>query len=161
MLRVQSLVCDPFLREPSVGLVTQTPDVSNLVSCDGAALLFENNVWRLSDSPPKEVVRDIAAWLTLTHTESTGFCTDSLLNAAYPRAGELGEVFCGMMAVKFCEAGYLMWFRPHIARAVKWGGAKQGEEVGKLCPCTSFNAFLEIVKRSTLWEDVEMDEVHS
>ena len=161
MLRVQSLLCDLLLREPPIGLVTQTPNISDLVSCDGAALLFENKVWRLSTAPPEEIVRDIASWLTLSHADTTSFSTDSLLNAAYPRAEELGEMICGMVAIKFCELGYLMWFRAHTAKEIKWGGSKQGSE-GKLRPRASFQAFLEIVKmRSKPWEDVEMDAVHS
>lgn len=43
------------------------------------------------------------------HSDSTGFSTDSLLNAGYPHAEDLGEAVCGLLAVKFSDKDFLMW----------------------------------------------------
>ncbi|CAI6010393.1 unnamed protein product [Closterium sp. NIES-65] len=122
-------------------------------------------------SPPTHMpchnqVLNIAEWLLTHHSDSTGFSTDSLLNAGYPHASDLGEEVCGLIAVKFSDKDFLMWFRAHAAKEVKWGGEKHDpldvDDPTRMHPRTSFKAFLETVHmRSQPWEDVEMDAVHS
>ncbi|CAI5474957.1 unnamed protein product [Closterium sp. Yama58-4] len=179
-LKMQTLLCDMLMREPPVALVTKTPNISDLVHCDGAALLY--NEWQLTQqatcvdpvpslSPSFDVqchrqVLNIAEWLLTHHSDSTGFSTDSLLNAGYPHASDLGEEVCGLIAVKFSDKDFLMWFRAHAAKEVRWGGEKHDpldvDDPTRMHPRTSFKAFLETVHmRSQPWEDVEMDAVHS
>nr|AYW35331.1 phytochrome [Spirogyra varians] len=165
ILRMQTLLCDMLLREPPVALVTQTPNISDIVKCDGAALLYQGVCWRLGSSPSDDQIRNVAEWLLHHHSGSSGFSTDSLLHAGYPRAEELGEGVCGLIAVNFCDNNFLMWFRGHTARDVKWGGAKHDEcalSENKLTPRKSFSIFLETVRmRSKPWDGVELDAVQS
>ncbi|CAI6005096.1 unnamed protein product [Closterium sp. NIES-64] len=165
-LKMQTLLCDMLMREPPVALVTKTPNISDLVHCDGAALLYNGRCWRLGSTPSEPQVLNIAEWLLTHHSDSTGFSTDSLLNAGYPHASDLGEEVCGLIAVKFSDKDFLMWFRAHAAKEVKWGGEKHDpldvDDPTRMHPRTSFKAFLETVHmRSQPWEDVEMDAVHS
>ncbi|CAI5511622.1 unnamed protein product [Closterium sp. Naga37s-1] len=253
-LKMQTLLCDMLMREPPVALVTKTPNISDLVHCDGAALfseppvalvtktpnisdlvhcdgaalLYNGRCWSpaewllthhsesttcidplpsfpphfmpppgvehsgvsadtsqrlhgiqhrlaaqrrlpphaftsLPSSPPRLICTE---WLLTHHSDSTGFNTDSLLNAGYPHASDLGEEVCGLIAVKFSDKDFLMWFRAHAAKEVKWGGEKHDpldvDDPTRMHPRTSFKAFLETVHmRSQPWEDVEMDAVHS
>ena len=92
--------------------------------------------------------------------------TDSLMEAGYPNASILGDAVCGMAAVKITKRDFLFWFRSHMAKEIKWGGAKQEpddkDDGRRMHPRSSFKAFLEVVKRRSLpWEDVEMDAIHS
>ncbi|GJP36825.1 hypothetical protein CLOM_g21298 [Closterium sp. NIES-68] len=165
-LKMQTLLCDMLMREPPVALVTKTPNISDLVQCDGAALLYNGRCWRLGSTPSEPQVLNIAEWLLTHHSDSTGFSTDSLLNAGYPHAADLGEEVCGLIAVKFSDKDFLMWFRAHAAKEVRWGGEKHDpldmDDPTRMHPRTSFKAFLETVHmRSQPWEDVEMDAVHS
>ncbi|KAL0311142.1 UNVERIFIED_CONTAM: Phytochrome C [Sesamum angustifolium] len=143
-----------------------TPNVMDLVRCDGAALYYRKKCWLLGVTPTEAQIKDIAEWLLEFHGSSTGLSTDSLMEAGYPDSSVLGDAVCGMAAVKITSSDFLFWFRSHTAKEVKWGGAKHDphdkDDGSKMHPRSSFKAFLEVVKRRSLpWEDVEMDAIHS
>lgn len=167
ILQTQTVLCDMLQRDAPVGIITQTPNVMDLVKCDGAALYYRNQFWLLGTTPTDAQIRDIAEWLLEYHSSSTGLSTDSLLEAGYPGASVLGDAVCGMAAIRITSKDFLFWFRSHTAKEIKWGGAKhdpvdQDDDDRKMHPRSSFKAFLEVVKcRSLPWEDVEMDAIHS
>ncbi|KAK6918723.1 PAS fold-2 [Dillenia turbinata] len=166
ILKTQTVLCDMLLRHAPVGIVTQSPNVMNLVKCDGAALYYRNKFWLLGITPTEAQIRELAGWLLECHNESTGLSTDSLMEAGYPDASVLGDAVCGMAAIKITSKDFLFWFRSHTAKEIKWGGAKHDpvdkDDGKKMHPRSSFKAFLEVVKRRSLpWEDVEMDAIHS
>ncbi|XP_075668454.1 phytochrome C [Castanea sativa] len=166
ILRTQTVLCDMLLRDAPVGIVTQSPNVMDLVKCDGAALYYRKKIWLLGVTPTEAQIRDIAEWLLQYHNGSTGLSTDSLMEAGYPAASVLGDEVCGMAAVRITSKDFLFWFRSHTAKEIKWGGAKHDpgdkDDGRKMHPRSSFKAFLEVVKRrSRPWEDVEMDAIHS
>lgn len=166
ILRTQTLLCDMLMRDVPLGIVTQSPNIMDLVKCDGAVLLYNNNIWKIGVTPTDYQIRDIAVWLSLDHQDSTGLSTDSLYDAGYPGALALGDTVCGMAAVRITLKDMLFWFRSHTAAEVKWGGAKhqpgEKDDGAKMHPRSSFKAFLEVVKnRSVPWKDFEMDAIHS
>ncbi|KAG5551360.1 hypothetical protein RHGRI_009691 [Rhododendron griersonianum] len=166
ILRTQAVLCDMLLRDAPVGIINQSPNVMDLVNCDGAAIYYRNKVWSLGITPSEAQIRDLAEWLIEYHGGSTGLSTDSLMEAGYPGASILGDPVCGMAAVKITKRDFLFWFRSHMAKEIKWGGAKHDPEDKddgrRMHPRSSFKAFLEVVKRRSLpWEDVEMDAIHS
>ncbi|CAN6470627.1 unnamed protein product [Victoria cruziana] len=166
ILRTQTVLCDMLLRDAPVGIVTQSPNVMDLVKCDGAALYYGKQFWLLGTTPTEAQIKDIVGWLNECHGGSTGLSTDSLMEAGYPGALALGDAVCGMAAVKITSRDFLFWFRSHTAKEIKWGGAKHDpvdmDDGKKMHPRSSFKAFLEVVKRRSLpWEDVEMDAIHS
>ncbi|CAM0876286.1 unnamed protein product [Alopecurus aequalis] len=167
ILRTQTLLCDMLLRDAPVGIFNQSPNVMDLVKCDGAALCYQNQLLVLGSTPSQGEIKKIVAWLQEYHDGSTGLSTDSLVEAGYPGAVALGEVVCGMAAIKISSKGFIFWFRSHTAKEIKWGGAKNepgdADDNGrKMHPRSSFKAFMEVVKwRSVPWEDVEMDAIHS
>ncbi|KAK1386311.1 Phytochrome [Heracleum sosnowskyi] len=166
ILRTQTLLCDLLLRDAPLGIVSQSPNMMDLVKCEGAALLFKNKVYRLGATPSDYQLRDIVSWITEYHTDSTGLSTDSLYDAGFPGALALGDVVCGMAVVKITSHDMLFWFRSHAAGHIRWGGAKhepdEKDDGRKMHPRSSFKAFLEVVKtRSSTWKDFEMDAIHS
>nr|UWU45288.1 phytochrome C [Magnolia sieboldii] len=167
ILRMQTVLCDMLLRDAPVGIITQSPNVMDLVKCDGAALYYRNQFRLLGTTPTEAQIRDIAGWLLEYHDGTTGLSTDSLTEAGYPGAADLGDDVCGMAAIKITSKDSLFWFRSHTAKEIKWGGAKhdpvdKDDDGRKMHPRSSFKAFLEVVKRRSLpWEDVEMDAIHS
>lgn len=167
ILRTQTLLCDMLLREPPIGIFTQSPNVMDLVKCDGATLFFRNQFWMLGVTPSEVQIKDIVAWLLESHDSSTGLSTDSLMEAGYPGAAALRHTVCGMAAIKISSKDFIFWFRTHTAKEIKWGGAKiqpgdSNDDRKRMHPRSSFKAFLEVVKwRSVPWEDVEMDAIHS
>lgn len=166
ILRTQTVLCDMLLRDAPSGIVTQSPNVMDLVKCDGAVLYYGNKYWLLGITPTEAQISDIAVWLIEYHGSSTGLSTDSLMEAGYPGASTLGEAVCGMAAIRITKKDFLFWFRSHTGKKIKWGGAKHDptdkDDMRKMHPRSSFKAFLEVVKwRSLPWEDVEMDAIHS
>ncbi|PIA40755.1 hypothetical protein AQUCO_02400074v1 [Aquilegia coerulea] len=166
ILRTQTLLCDMLMRNAPIGIVSQSPNIMDLVKCDGAALLYQNKIWRLGLSPSESHIRDIASWLSEYHMDSTGLSTDSLYDAGFPGALSIGDTVCGMAAVRINSKDMLFWFRSHTAGEIRWGGAKhdpgEKDDGRKMHPRSSFKAFLEVVKtRSFPWKDFEMDAIHS
>lgn len=166
ILQTQTVLCNMLLRDAPVGIVTQSPNVMELVKCDGAALYFKNKIWSLGVTPTETQISDIARWLLEYHRETTGLSTDSLLEAGYPGAPILGDAVCGMAAMRITSKDFIFWFRSHTAKEIQWGCAKhdpdEKDDVRRMHPRSSFKAFLEVVKsRSLPWEDVEMDAIHS
>ncbi|CAK7349128.1 unnamed protein product [Dovyalis caffra] len=166
ILETQTVLCDMLLRDAPAAIITQSPNVMDLVKCDGAALYFRKKFWLLGVTPTEAQIRDLSEWLLQYHSESTGLSTDSLLEAGYQGASALGDAVCGMAAIKINSKDFLFWFRSHTAKEIKWGGAKHDpddkDDGRKMHPRSSFKAFLEVVKRRSLpWEDVEMDAIHS
>ncbi|XVE51544.1 hypothetical protein DITRI_Ditri02bG0050500 [Diplodiscus trichospermus] len=166
ILRTQTLLCDMLLRDAPLGIVTQSPNIMDLVKCDGAALYYREKCWLLGVTPTESQVKDIAEWLLSTHGDSTGLSTDSLADAGYPGAALLGDAVCGMATARITSKDFLFWFRSHTAKEVKWGGAKHQPEDkddgGRMHPRSSFNVFLEVVKsRSLPWEIPEINAIHS
>ncbi|KAG4124410.1 hypothetical protein ERO13_D10G038800v2 [Gossypium hirsutum] len=166
ILRAQTLLCDMLLRDAPFGIVTQSPNIMDLVKCDGAALYYRGKCWLLGVTPTESQVKDIAQWLLTTHEDSTGLSTDSLADAGYPGAALLGDAVCGIATARITSKDFLFWFRSHTAKEVKWGGAKHHledkDDSGRMHPRSSFNAFLEVVKsRSLPWEIPEINAIHS
>ncbi|KAJ0926609.1 putative PAS domain, phytochrome, GAF domain, histidine kinase/HSP90-like ATPase [Helianthus annuus] len=166
ILRTQTLLCDLLLRDAPLGIVSQSPNVMDLVKCDGAALLYKNKVYRMGVSPTEKQIHDIVSWLYEHHIDSTGLSTDSLYDAGYPGALALGDVVCGMASVRLTDKDILFWFRSSTASEIKWGGAKhekgEKDDGKRMHPRSSFKAFLEVVKRRSFpWKDFEMDAIHS
>ncbi|KAI3994970.1 hypothetical protein MKX01_019784 [Papaver californicum] len=165
-LKTQTVLCDMLLRDVPFGIVTQSPNIMDLVKCDGAALYYEGKCELLGVTPNEIQIRDIADWLLNYVNESTGFTTDSLVDAGYPGAELLLDVVCGMATVRITSKNFLFWFRSHTEKEVKWEGAKHHlkdkDNVGIMHPRSSFKAFLEEVKYKSLpWELLEMNAIHS
>ncbi|XP_020589069.1 phytochrome A [Phalaenopsis equestris] len=167
ILRTQTMLCDMLLRDSvPLGIINQTPNIMDLVKCDGAALVYQNKVWRLGVTPTESQIFDLAYWLRNCHTDYTGLSTDSLHEAGYPGAYSFSDVVCGMAAARITSNDMIFWFRSPAATEIKWGGEKHdpsGKDDGsRMHPRSSFKAFLEVVKmRSFPWSDHEMDAIHS
>ncbi|XP_038884425.1 phytochrome A-like [Benincasa hispida] len=166
ILRTQTLLCDMLMRDAPLGIVSRTPNIMDLVKSDGAALLYNNKIWRLGITPTDFHLQDLASWIFEYHMDSTGLSTDSLYDAGYPGALALGDAVCGMAAVRISSEDMIFWFRSHTASEIRWGGAKhepgEKDDGRKMHPRSSFKAFLEVVKtRSLPWKDFEMDAIHS
>ncbi|RAL52740.1 hypothetical protein DM860_007508 [Cuscuta australis] len=166
ILRTQTLLCDMLLRDAALGVVSQSPNMMDLVKCDGAVFLYKNKIHRLGTTPSDFQLHDLVSWLSEHHMDSTGLSTDSLYDAGFSGAVSLGDAICGMASVRISEKDWLFWFRSHTASEIRWGGAKhersEEDDGRKMHPRSSFKAFLEVVRtRSLPWKDYEMDGIHS
>lgn len=78
ILRTQTLLCDLLLRGISLGIVTQSPSIINLVKCDGVALYYGGKCLLLGVTPTELQVKDIREWLLNIDGDSIGLSTYSL-----------------------------------------------------------------------------------
>nr|CAB3452730.1 unnamed protein product [Digitaria exilis] len=167
ILRMQTMLSDMLFREASpLSIISGSPNIMDLVRCDGAALLYGDRVWRLQTAPTESQIRDIAFWLSEVHRDSTGLSTDSLQDAGYPGAASLRGMICGMAVAKITSKDIVFWFRSHTAAEIKWAGANHDpsnkDDNRRMHPRFSFKAFLEVVMMKSLpWNDYEMDAIHS
>ncbi|KAK8646102.1 hypothetical protein V6N13_119898 [Hibiscus sabdariffa] len=124
ILKTQTLLCDMLLRDAPFGIVTQSPNIMDIVKCDGAAMYYNGKCWLFGATPTESQVKDIAQWLLTSHGNSTGLSTDSLTSVGYPGAALLSDAVCGMAAARIDSKNFLFWFRSHTAKKVTWGGGK-------------------------------------
>ncbi|XP_078430066.1 phytochrome C [Wolffia australiana] len=155
VLKIQTVLCDMLLRDAPVGIFSQSPNVMDLVKCDGAALYYQEQCWRLGITPTEEHIKDLCKWLVGFHGGTSGMITDSLSEAGFPGASFLGDDVCGMAAIRITSKDFILWFRSHDAD-------EGGSGSSRLRSPPFLKAFLEVnKKRSSPWEDVEMNAIHS
>ncbi|KAL0925784.1 hypothetical protein M5K25_004154 [Dendrobium thyrsiflorum] len=160
ILRTQTLLCDLLLKEPfPLGIITQTPNIMDLVICDGATLIYQNKVWRLGITLSESQITNIAYRLDECHMDSTGLSIDSLHQACYHGDLSLDD----MAAARIISMDKLFWFRSPTTTDIRWARAKHDpagmDDQRMLHPRSSFKAFLDTMK-SQSWSDHEMDGIH-
>ncbi|HEX7666063.1 MAG TPA: ATP-binding protein, partial [Polyangiaceae bacterium] len=145
-----------------------TPALLGLADAAGAAIVLEEGVRRIGETPDVEVVRKIVDWLKGAGPDV--FATHHL-SKDIPAATEWEDKAGGVVAVAIArELGeYILWFRPAIARVIKWAGnphekpVKQEEgKAPRLTPRGSFDLWRETVKgRSLPWEPWQIEAASS
>nr|CAB3491331.1 unnamed protein product [Digitaria exilis] len=128
-----------FWEQCPLSIISGSPNIMDLVKCDGAALLYGDKVWQLHTTPTVSQIRDIAIWLSDVQRDSSFVSFDSIQDAAYPGLASL---------------------------EIKWGGAKHDpcdkDDDRRMNPRLSFKEFLEVVQMKSLaWNSYEMDAMNS
>ena len=139
-----------------------TPALLALTNATGAAVLVENELRTIGDTPSEPEIRELSAWLRDEQREEL-FVTDRLA-VQYPGYAALERSASGVLAVALSlELGdFVFWFRPSAEHEVSWGGEplKQVVHEGgvpRLSPRGSFALWKETVRgRSVPWQDWEL-----
>ncbi|MFM7574960.1 MAG: ATP-binding protein [Snowella sp.] len=135
-----------------------------LVNATGVVIYTEENLIRIGQTPPEEVLPDLIAWLE-NRFEQDLFITHSLPKI-YPDAIAFKEVACGLLALSITKVqkNYVLWFRPEVLQEVNWAGKpeklKNLEEDGTetLSPRKSFKLWQEMVQQqSQPWKPWEIE----
>lgn len=97
-------------------------NILRLLSADGAAICWNNQIQTRGVTPEKEEVLQLRNWLREKNINKTLHLTS--LSVAYPEAESYAEVSSGFVALPIePEAGnYVMAFRREAVQQVKWGG---------------------------------------
>ncbi|RLM69264.1 phytochrome A1 apoprotein [Panicum miliaceum] len=167
IIRMQARLSNMLFREACpLSTISGSPNITDLVKCDGAALLYGDKVWQLHTTPTVCQKRDIAIWLSDVHSNYTSLSFDNLQDAACPGLASLSDMICGMAMAKITSSIILFWFRSHTPSEIKWGGAKHNpsdrDDCRRMHPRLSFKAFLEVVRMKSLpWNEYEMDAIDS
>lgn len=161
-LHEQLLLSDDVARA-----LTKSPITAlDMTEATGAALLFNDKVYLLGQTPDEPALRALADWLGTTDAET--FLETSQLPKLYPPAEQFRDVGAGLLAVVLSKElnEYLLWFKPEQVRQVTWAGNPNkpvtvdhdGQQ--RLSPRTSFAAWTEMVRStSDPWSEAEIGAV--
>ena len=143
------------------GLIADPASLLEIGHATGVAVMTEERLECIGETPSDVDVGKIAAWLTENGAPDQ-FATDQL-PLDMPGAEHLKDVASGLLAVSVSKLypSYVLWFRPEVVRTVTWGGdPKKRIESGEIHPRKSFEAWKEVVRsRSLPWSEAELDAV--
>lgn len=149
-------------------LLHQSPDIRELTSAAGAAILYHGECTLIGQTPSEEEILELARWLTKSGKPEV-FSTDSLARK-FPAEETYKDTASGLIALSIPEPGdhYLFWFRPEVIQTVHWSGDPNKSvevsaipgEAPRLHPRKSFELWKEVVGlRSDPWKPVEIEAV--
>ncbi|MVM32968.1 GAF domain-containing protein [Spirosoma sp. HMF4905] len=161
-LHEQLILSDDVVRS----LVKSPVTVLDVTKATGAALLFNDKVYRLGQAPDEANIRALADWLPTKDTET--FLETSQLPNLYPPAEAFRHVGSGLLAIELSRElkEYVFWFKPEQIQEVTWAGnpdkpvTVEADGQHRLSPRTSFAAWTEIVRNtSNPWSEAEIGAV--
>ena len=123
-----------------------------LTDATGVAVVFENECWAAGNAPGQEQILALAGWFHENGGEV--YETDNLGGTDAPC--ESSPAAAGLLAISLSDVHRhaVMWFRPEIARSIRWAGEPQKlpDEAGRLHPRRSFRSWEEVVRgKSVPW----------
>ncbi|QJD94537.1 GAF domain-containing protein [Mucilaginibacter robiniae] len=134
-----------------------------IVDATGAAIVFENQITTLGQTPDTEELEQLLEWLK-NHMEDRVYYTNNLPIVYFP-AKTYSNIASGLLACTLSkEMGELMlWFKPEQVSTVKWAGnPEKPVEVddngfANLSPRKSFDVWTETVRyTSQRWQREEI-----
>ncbi|MBN8613062.1 MAG: response regulator [Deltaproteobacteria bacterium] len=143
------------------------PALLELVGAKGAAVVLHEGTRRIGQCPSLEDVQAIVAQLRTQPDEV--HVTDRLAHVI-TGAERFEDRAAGMLAVAIAPTvgEYILWFRPAIAREIRWAGnpSKQAsmDEAGvpRLTPRGSFELYKEVVRgRCEPWQEWQIEAASS
>lgn len=143
------------------GFKVRSPAWMSLLQAQGAALVWQDEVWTIGNTPSKAQIEEIVDWLTEHDVEQT-YATEHL-TGEWPEAEAFADVASGLAAasISALHRSYLLWFRPQVVHTVNWRGNphKSVDPVsGRLHPRKSFDIWQEKVRnRAIPWRRSEID----
>ncbi|SOD78254.1 ATP-binding protein [Spirosoma fluviale] len=161
-LHEQLLLSDDVAR----ALTKQSVTALDVTGATGAALVFNNRVYTLGETPDEQAIRALVDWVGTTTTES--FLETNQLPNLYAPAEEFRAVGAGLLTIVLSRElnEYLFWFKPELVQQVTWAGnpdkpvTVEDDGIRRLSPRTSFAAWTEIVRNtSERWTEAEISVV--
>jgi light-regulated signal transduction histidine kinase (bacteriophytochrome) len=141
-------------------IAEQMSDLIEITDAKGAALVMEGQFKVFGQTPAKEDIYKLAAWMD--GMPDLEIFESRHLGKHIEWAEAFSEVASGLLAVRisYIRQGYIMWFRPEVMRTVHWAGEpkKLGDADKGLNPRQSFEAWKELVRgRSNPWTEMEIE----
>lgn len=144
------------------GLSTLPVKLTDFVSCSGAAIVLDNKIKLLGETPGKKEVKKLIKGILSERTDQLFFTNN--LQQAYPEAENFKETASGILSIRLGQSDkdFLIWFRPEVIQNVDWGGnpekkATYNDEKKRLSPRKSFEKWTEkLTGISDTWKDFEI-----
>ena len=158
-LHEQLLLSDDVVR----ALTKYSVTALDVTGATGAALLFNDRLYTLGQTPDETAIRTLTEWISDVNTET--FFETNRLPILYPPAEDFRAIGAGLLAIVLSRElnEYLLWFKPEQVQQVTWAGnPDKPVTVGtdgqhRISPRTSFAAWTEIVRNtSESWTQTEL-----
>ena len=161
---LHSVLLENLARENElrVALLHRTPTLLDFVRASGVALVTNNRVDRLGETPRDDQILSLVNWISHNMTGEV-FSTDSMA-AQLPEAESYKDTASGVLALRVSREKneHMMWFRPEQIRTVEWAGDPRkpvdaSDDGQRLMPRTSFAIWKETVHlKSEPWLEMEI-----
>lgn len=127
----------------------------NVTEAKGAAVIFDNDITLLGQTPGEKEVEHLVSWLIKNNHQQI-YATDSLLSE-YSDGEAIKETASGLLACElFKEMGeYILWFKPERLKTISWAGNPHKQEKVnekgevKISPRESFATWTEQVRNTS------------
>lgn len=144
-------------------LQSEEQTLLDLMSASGAAICYQDKLMLYGDTPTREQVRELAAWLA-GKSEDYSYHT-SKLSLEYGPATAYRDKVSGAIYVAISpgQHHYMIWFRPEVIQLVDWAGdpAKaviKTDDGVRLSPRKSFEKWREVVQSTSYpWTTKELN----
>ena len=160
--RIREELVARFTGVTDIGHVLATPELLRYVGASGAAVYVDGRLSLVGETPGADDIISLVNWLNGLNVPV--FATEQL-SIDYPPAANNALIASGLLAVGVSREphDYILWFRPDIARTVRWAGdpskpVKVDRHGARLTPRGSFAVWMEEKKlQSASWSDVDLE----
>jgi two-component system, chemotaxis family, sensor kinase Cph1 len=165
---IQDKLQQAFSQEPNFIqqiLTCHTTELLNLVHAEGVAIVLDDQISLLGQTPSMSEVKALLTWLPQLNQPEI-YLTNCLVRP-YPPARTFTKIASGLLAISVVlhhKSYSMIWFRPEQIQTVHWAGNPQDaitvDELGKLhlCPRKSFEIWKETVQETSLpWQSTEIE----
>jgi two-component system, chemotaxis family, sensor kinase Cph1 len=145
------------------GLTNYGTTLINMFDGCSVAMVFEDNIYTLGETPSEQEIRELAQWLG--DTTEKYFETNRLPQLFSP-AKTYKQIASGLFSITLSKEmkEYILWFKPELIEQVNWGGnPKKAVEINiesgnvTLTPRKSFAKWTEALElHSAPWKDAEI-----
>lgn len=147
-------------------LTGQEYTIKDIAGATGAAILFENKITSIGNTPDHLQLKELFDWLKATMDDAVYY--SHRLPEVFPAAKAYKEVGSGIIATMISKDmnEIVVWFRPEKITAINWAGNPDKPVVSSenglmnLSPRNSFEIFSEMVENTALkWTKTEISNV--
>jgi chemotaxis family two-component system sensor kinase Cph1 len=147
-------------------LTLPSTNIMHATEATGAALIYENSVTTVGNTPTNEQIQQLLAWVKANIDEPFFYTNE--LPYIYPEADAYKKVASGVMILTLSAelSEYIIWFKREHLEVVTWAGnPEKPAEINtdgtiKISPRTSFEAWAqEVSGKSEPWNDEEIKSV--
>lgn len=144
------------------GLTDKKVIFTDLMDCEGGALMLNKKLRLVGKTPNKEQVKDLIRNFLSEKSEAVYFTKN--LSKYYSPAEDFIDTASGILSIKLGRSNndFLIWFRPEVIQKVNWGGnpenkAGYDEEKQRITPRKSFKKWTQnLTGVSDAWKDYQI-----
>lgn len=149
------------------GLTNGNQDLLTINSASGAAILYEDQLTLIGQTPEPVFIRELAGFLQTAATKQV-FQTN-YLSSIFPDAANYTQTASGILCAPLSAdlKDLILWFKPEMEQEIKWAGNPEKAVVINMSgeiriePRTSFAAFIQSLKgRSEKWSSAELTNAY-